>query len=161
VRLLFPLPHRPLEKSRPKDEPPVKLPPLRILCVDDNPSVREVLQEMLREHGHSVESFQRGEEAIGAFKAALEADQGFQLVITDLGMPHMDGKEVAGRIKEISPETPVILLSGWSNFLNLERELPQHIDCVLAKPATMARLLPAIGELIRAGGRSEAGEDGR
>jgi CheY-like chemotaxis protein len=116
---------------------------------------------MLQDHGHSVESFQSGQEAIDAFKAALEQGEGFQLVITDLGMPHMDGKEVARRIKEIAPETPVALLSGWSNFMNLERELPPHVDCVLAKPATMARLLPAIGGLIRGGGRAEAGEDGR
>jgi CheY-like chemotaxis protein/anti-sigma regulatory factor (Ser/Thr protein kinase) len=159
VRLMFPLPHRPQREIERKDEPPVKLSPLRILCVDDNPSVREALQEMLQQHGHLVESYQSGAEAVTAFKAALEEDCRFQLVITDLGMPHMDGKEIARRIKEISRETPVILLSGWSSFMNLDRELPPHIDCVLAKPATMARLLPAIGKLIC--GDAESKERGR
>jgi PAS domain S-box-containing protein len=156
VRLLFPLPHKPLIKSTAKSEPNVELPPLRILCVDDNPSVQEVLQEILRQHGHTVESFENGKAAIDAFKAAQREGKEFHVVITDLGMPHMDGKEVARRIKEIAPGVPVILLSGWGSFMNLESDLPPNVDCVLNKPPSMARLLPAIGELIGRTGDAEA-----
>jgi PAS domain S-box-containing protein len=160
VRLLFPLPHQPPRKGAGKSEPTVMLPPLRILCVDDNPSVQEVLQEILRQHGHTVESFEEGKAALDAFKAAQREGKAFQVVITDLGMPHMDGKEVARRIKTISPKVPVILLSGWGNFMNLESDLPPHVDCVLSKPPSMARLLPAIGELIGRRGDGEAKEGG-
>ncbi len=160
VRLLFPFPHETPKKAAGKKGPPVELPPLRILCVDDNPSVREVLEEMLRQHGHTVESFEDGAAAVEAFELALEGGQSFQLVITDLGMPHMDGQEVARRIKEIAPVVPVILLSGWGGFMNMGQELPPHVDCALGKPPTMARLLPAIGELISRGNETEAKESG-
>lgn len=148
VRLLFPLPHRPPGKMAREAEQSVELPALKILCVDDNPSVREALEEMLRQHGHVVESFGEGAEAVEAFREAMERGQGFQVVITDLGMPHMDGREVARRVKEISPAAPVILLSGWGNTMNLNRELPQHVDCVLGKPPTIARVLTAIAEVM-------------
>jgi len=148
VRLLFPLPHRPPGKRAREAEQSVELPALKILCVDDNPSVREALEEMLRQHGHVVESFGEGAEAVEAFREAMERGQGFQVVITDLGMPHMDGREIARRVKEISPAAPVILLSGWGSTMNLNRELPQHVDCVLGKPPTIARVLTAIAEVL-------------
>jgi PAS domain S-box-containing protein len=148
VRLLFPLPHRPPGKMAREAEQSVELPALKILCVDDNPSVREALEEMLRQHGHVVESFGEGADAVVAFREAMERGQGFQVVITDLGMPHMDGREVARRVKEISPAVPVILLSGWGGTMNLNRELPQHVDCVLGKPPTIARVLTAIAEVL-------------
>jgi len=151
VRLVFPLAHRPSRQPAADKRPPgTAVPPLRILCVDDDPRVREVLKEMLVRNGHQVQSCADGQEALLVFQSAKSAQSGFDLVITDLGMPHMDGKTLAGKIKELSPGTPVILLSGWGNFMNLNGDLPQSVDCLLGKPPTMARLLSAIQEITGA-----------
>jgi DNA-binding response OmpR family regulator len=150
IRLLFPVPHRQPGHPAPAKEPPVpKLPPLRILCIDDDPQVREALKAMLMHSGHQVEACADGEKALAVFQSSEAGKGGFDLVITDLGMPHMDGKTLARRVKELSPGTPVILLSGWGNFMNLDGERPEHIDCLLGKPPTIARLLAAIREVLK------------
>ncbi len=151
VRLLFPLPQRPPEETPATgDRPDAVLPPLRILCIDDNPQVREVLREMLARNGHHVRSCADGEEALEVFRSSMAGQEPFDVVITDLGMPHMDGKALARGIKELSPGTPVILLSGWGNFMNVQGELPENVDRLLGKPPTMARLLAAIAEVVAA-----------
>ncbi|MBN1834305.1 MAG: PAS domain S-box protein [Spirochaetales bacterium] len=145
VRLLFPLP--PPRRRRPgpdKARPDPTLAPQRILCVEDEPKVREALMEMLVQNGHQVQACADGEKALAVFQSTKAGEGGFDLVVTDLGMPHMDGNELARRIKELSPGTPVVLLSGWGNFMNLNGELPVNVDCVLGKPPTMALLLEAI-----------------
>jgi PAS domain S-box-containing protein len=150
VRLLFPVPRQRVGQSVPGKRTPVpKLPRLRILCIDDDRQVREALKAMLSHSGHQVEVCADGEEALAAFRSGKAAETGFDVVITDLGMPHMDGKTLAREIKELSPSTPVILLSGWGNFMNLDGERPEHVDCLLGKPPTLARLLAAIREVLK------------
>jgi DNA-binding response OmpR family regulator len=149
VRLLFPLLPRRLRQPAAGEQPPgSELPRLRILCIDDNPQVREALKEMLVRNGHQVQACADGEEALVVFQSSKAGKGGFDLVITDLGMPHMDGKALARRIKELSPGTPVILLSGWGSFMNLNAGLPENVDCLLGKPPTMARLLAAIRKVL-------------
>jgi CheY-like chemotaxis protein/anti-sigma regulatory factor (Ser/Thr protein kinase) len=151
VRLVFPiLPHRPGEgpaeaEAQASDE---VLPRLRILCVDDDPGVRTVLTEMLASSGQEVESRGGGEEALAALLSAKAEGKGFDLVITDLGMPHMDGKELARRIKNSSPGTPVILLSGWGSFLAPDQQSDLEVDCLLSKPPTIAALQRAIRKIL-------------
>jgi CheY-like chemotaxis protein len=150
IRILFPVPRRRSEQpARGGRTPVAELPPLRILCIDDDPQVREALEAMLTHSGHQVKACADGEEALAVFRPGEAGEGGFDVVITDLGMPHMDGKTLARRIKELSPGTPVILLSGWGNFMNLDGERPEHIDCLLGKPPTIARLLAAIREVLK------------
>ncbi|MBN2051402.1 MAG: response regulator [Spirochaetales bacterium] len=148
VRLLFPKFIKTIEEKPCKSNEPIELPPLKILYVDDKPELCAVLQEMLSKHGHSVEAFREGKKAVNAFKAAWNREDPFQVVITDMGMPHMDGEEVARLIKEISPGVPIILLSGWGEYINEEDELPPNIDIVLNKPPTISRLLCAVRKLL-------------
>jgi CheY-like chemotaxis protein len=68
------------------------------------------------------------------------------VVITDLGMPSVDGRQVAGAIKAASPSTPVILLTGWGRRLAADGQTPPHVDCVLAKPPKLAELRTALYE---------------
>jgi len=148
VRLVFPiLPGRPRESSEEAETSDAALPRLRILCVDDDAAVRTVLTEMLAQSGQEVESRGSGEEAMAALLSAKAEGKGFDLVITDLGMPHMDGKELARRIKSSSPGTPVILLSGWGSFLGADQESGLEVDCVLSKPPTIAGLQRAIRKI--------------
>jgi PAS domain S-box-containing protein len=146
VRVLFPLFEKKPKKTASFEES-APVPSLRILCVDDDQKVREVLKEMLILDGHEVQTCSSGEEAVKLFRAEKGGERSFELVITDLGMPHMDGKAVAREIKRASPATPVILFSGWGNFMNMNGELPENIDCLLGKPPGMDLLRNAIREL--------------
>ncbi len=120
--------------------------PLHILLVDDDPLMLEALENILRTDGHSVVSAEGGQNGIDAFMAAREQREPFDLVITDLGMPKVDGRAVAAAIKSAAPGTPVMLLTGWGQRLQEERELPEHVDRVLSKPPRLADLRAAIAE---------------
>jgi CheY-like chemotaxis protein len=72
-------------------------------------------------------------------------------VITDLGMPNVDGRTVAAAIKAAAPDTPVILLTGWGQRMQGDGELPEHIDRVLSKPPRLPELRAALAELVGRG----------
>jgi CheY-like chemotaxis protein len=65
-------------------------------------------------------------------------------VLTDLGMPYVDGRRVASTVKADSPSTPVILLTGWGRRLVEEGEIPPHVDQVLSKPPDLSELRDAV-----------------
>jgi CheY-like chemotaxis protein len=72
------------------------------------------------------------------------------VVMTDLGMPYVDGSKVAASIKELSPSTPVILLTGWGQRLQADNEVPPHVDKLLAKPPKLSDLREALASLVLA-----------
>ena len=78
-----------------------------ILCVDDNEQALSVRKFMLETRGYRVLAFLVPEEAIEVFRQG-----GIDLVLSDLTMPRMDGNELARRMKEITPEIPILLVSG-------------------------------------------------
>jgi len=119
------------------------LPPLRILCIDDESPILDVLKLVLKDGGHHVEVAGDGQSGLESFRAARSRSEPFDVVITDFGMPKMDGRRVAAFIKQESSSTPVILLTGWGGIMQAEGEQPEHIDAVLSKP-------PQINELINA-----------
>jgi DNA-binding response OmpR family regulator len=129
------------------DSGPVAVPPinLRVLLVDDDPLVLDSLRETLEADGHVVVATKDAREAVDAFLAAQTSDP-FGVVITDLGMPHLDGRGVARAVKEASPRTPVILLTGWGARLGSDAEAPAHVDRVLGKPAKLRELRAALAE---------------
>ena len=120
-----------------------EVPPMRLLVIDDDASVREMIANLLRRDGHWVVTAPDGEQGIATFEAALQSSEPFDAVITDLGMPKVDGFSVARAIKALSPPTPVLLLSGWS-FLLQGEEMHALIDGVIAKPATHQQLRHAL-----------------
>ncbi len=145
VRLLFPLREVAVAPAVEGEELPIL--PLRILFIDDEPLIRRSLKEALEEEGHTVEVADGGEAGLAAFHAAQARGEQFDVVITDLGMPYVDGREVARRVKEASPGTPVILLSGWGVFLDGER-IPPQVDAVLSKPPWMEELRRVLSGLV-------------
>jgi len=62
------------------------------------------------------------------------------VVITDLGMPQVDGRQVARAVKAASPATPVIMLTGWGSRMVAEGDIPEHVDTVLSKPPKLQEL---------------------
>jgi PAS domain S-box-containing protein len=119
-------------------------PRLRILVVDDDPILLRSLRDSLESDGHLVVSASDGQAGIEAFHAAEARGESFGVVITDLGMPHVDGRRVAATIKLASPTTPVILLTGWGHRLAAERDVPAHVDHVLSKPPKLVQLREAL-----------------
>jgi signal transduction histidine kinase/ActR/RegA family two-component response regulator len=122
--------------------------PLRILLVDDDPLLIKSLQDTLQEDGHLVTATHGGHEGIEAFAAAAQRGECFDIVVTDLGMPHVDGRKVATSVKGVSPTTPVVLLTGWGQRLIATNDAPAHVDKVLAKPPRLHELRAALSELV-------------
>jgi CheY-like chemotaxis protein len=103
--------------------------------------------------GHTVTAANDGRAGVETFKLAHDSGEGFSVVITDLGMPYMDGHEVARAIKIMSINTPVILLTGWGRRMSgSESDMPANVDRTLDKPPKLLELREALaGTLAMAG----------
>lgn len=118
----------------------------KLLIVDDDLAVLEVLEELLEILGHEVISANNGRIAL-----ELLEEQQFHLVLTDLRMPDVEGWEIARQAKAKDPELPVILLSGWvpqSEVLN-HHLTERCIDIFLPKPIDSEELFKSVGKLLR------------
>ena len=148
VRIVFSVSE---QDSTPKvaKTPGERQPPRRLslLIVDDDPLLIQSLRDTLTLDGHKITTADSGRAGIDAFHAALDRAERFDAVITDLGMPHVDGRQVASAIKSASDETPVILLTGWGQRLIADEETPPHVDLVLSKPPTLRALREALTRL--------------
>lgn len=113
---------------------------LRILCIDDEPQVRLLLRDCLTNLGHRVTTASSGKQGVDMFCAALQTGQAYESVITDLGMPGMDGHQVARSIKAASPDTPVVMLTGWGAAMKEDGEKASEVNAVVSKPARVSEL---------------------
>jgi len=127
------------EVTRPTAFLPV-LEPLRVLAVEDEPEVLDLLRAMLAHAGHAVITAASGREAL-----ALFAGENVDLVITDLGMPGMTGLALAAELKQ-QRAVPIVLLTGWADELN--RASTPNVDLLLAKPFTRDRLFEAMARAV-------------
>jgi signal transduction histidine kinase/ActR/RegA family two-component response regulator len=136
-------------EAMPIDQAPLSVPSgLTLLLVDDDPIVLKSLRDILELDGHTVFTANGGQQGVDLFRASLAADgRRFSLVFTDLGMPHVDGRTVAAAVKESSPATPVVLLTGWGERLLSEGTTPKNVDRVMSKPPRMQELRKALAEL--------------
>jgi PAS domain S-box-containing protein len=123
---------------------------LRLLLIDDDPILLRSLRDILSNDGHAVSVAGDGAAGLVEYQQSTRDGKPFDVVITDLGMPKMDGRRVAASIKELSPETPVILLTGWGERLMAEEDKPDHVDCVLSKPPKLRELRAALAEVSSA-----------
>ena len=124
---------------------PVASRPLRALLADDEEIVRLVVQEYLRGDGHTVVTAANGRECLDHFQRGE-----FDVVILDRAMPGMNGDQVAMAIKQIKPQTPIILLTGFGSIMQASGEMPSGIDLILAKPVTIAALRSALAKVVAA-----------
>lgn len=153
VKLIFPI--RRLEGSDPLPSDDGEAPgPLNILCIDDEPLLRELLRELLERDGHKVRLADGGQSGVDEFRAAVKRQQPFDVVLTDLGMPYFDGRQVAQTIKHEFPGTPVIMLTGWGSFMKEDGDMPEQINGILSKPPRSGELR----EMLRRVGVSRNGK---
>ncbi|MEO8063847.1 MAG: response regulator [Pseudomonadota bacterium] len=120
---------------------------LRVLLIDDDPSLIESLRSALQDEGHKVSAASGGQAGIDAFRDAQKSGKLFDIVITDLGMPYVDGRQVVASIRSMSPGTPIILLTGWGQHVASESEKPPQVDRLLGKPPRIRELRAALSEL--------------
>jgi signal transduction histidine kinase/ActR/RegA family two-component response regulator len=108
--------------------------PLNILCIDDEPLLRELLKEILERDGHRVSLADGGQSGVDEFRAAVSGQRPFDVVLTDLGMPYFDGRQVVKTIKKESPATPIIMLTGWGTYMKEDGDMPDQVNGILTKP---------------------------
>ena len=149
IRLLFPLPYGVVDESAHPEPQMAPTRPLRALIVDDDLLLRKSLQDALQADGHQVTTADGGQAGIDAFRDAHERGDPFEIVITDLGMPYVDGRAVAQAVKEKSPATAVILLTGWGQRMKSEGDIPAHVDRVLSKPPKLKELRSALAAIAQ------------
>jgi CheY-like chemotaxis protein len=129
------------------DRPSYSVRSLRVLLIDDDPSLIEALRSSLADEGHKVSTAGGGQVGIDTFRAARGAGLPFDIVITDLSMPDVDGHQVVASLRAISPATPIILLTGWRHQLKDGAERLLHVDRLLGKPPRIRELRTALAEL--------------
>ena len=128
---------------------PAPITRLRLLIVDDDPVLLKALREILERDGHVVTTANGGHAAIEVFGAEGGRERQFAAVITDLGMPYVDGRKVAAEIKAMSPTTPVLLLTGWGQGFIPDADIPPHVDQVLSKPPKIREIRAALAQQCR------------
>lgn len=124
-------------------EEPTAIKRARILVVEDDPQTNEVLRLMLENLGHEAAGFTNAREALDEFKKA-----DFDLVITDMGMNEMSGRDVARMVKEQKADTAVMLITGWGTQLDPAELRRAGIDGVIPKPFTKDMLSAKLSELL-------------
>ena len=147
VRLIFPPAAQDALSAAKPAQPPGPIRRLRILIVDDDPLLIQSLHDTLSGDGHAVTIADGGQHGINTFQEAHARGESFALVITDLGMPYVDGHKVASAIRGVSPSTPIILLTGWGQRLMSSTGVPPNVDRVLSKPPRLRDLRIALSEL--------------
>src|SRR5208283_5163855 len=133
IRLTFPL----LEKT---PQVVAIMPPratpgssLRILCIDDEELIRQLLDDCLTHYNHRVVTAENGMRGLELFRDAARSNQPFEVVITDLGMPKMDGTQLARILKTEFPETPIIMMTGWGTMIKEDGDTAPEVDALVDK----------------------------
>lgn len=113
---------------------------VRILVVDDEPMVRAVTSKLLRLKGHTVEEVEGGPQAL----SLMDVAEPFDLIITDLSMPEMSGRELAAAIRERQPDLPIMLLTGDTDA----QAEGADVSAVVKKPFQLDALEATIQEVL-------------
>ncbi len=117
--------------------------PLRVLLAEDEPQVRDIEAEYLRGDGHFVEAAADGREALDRF-----AQWGYDVVVVDRAMPEMNGDQLTAAIKQKSPQTPVIMITGFADMPVEGADAAHQPDLILRKPITQMTLRQAIARVM-------------
>jgi len=118
---------------------------LRVLVVDDEPRVLSLVGEYLEADQHEVETATNGREGLEKLRAGH-----FDLIVTDRSMPKMNGDQLAAAAKRLSPNIPIVLLTGFGEMMADQNERPEGVDLIVSKPVTMRSLREAMAKLIAA-----------
>ena len=112
-----------------------KIPPRRILVVDDEPQVADTIRMVLKLGGHKVEVADGADRALELYRASPH-----DLVVTDLSLGSVDGLELARRIREIDPKQPIVLITAYAESVRLQGDRLGNVDHILGKPFAIDQL---------------------
>jgi signal transduction histidine kinase/ActR/RegA family two-component response regulator len=116
----------------------------RLLIVDDEDFVRDLLQEMLECEDCDVRIAASGSDALAMFR-----DFQFDAVFTDVGMPGMSGWELAREIRHLNPQVPIAVITGWGEAVGSNEQKAAGVDWVIAKPFTADRIAELVRDVAR------------
>ena len=146
-RLLFPpynKEHAEIITTEDEVTPQVSIKSQEILIVDDEISLIELMGEYLENYGYKATTVSSSIKALELFK---EQPDKFSLVITDQTMPELTGGELIEKIREIRPDLPVILNSGYSEYMNAEKA--EKLNIVFQeKPVQLDKIIHLVNELL-------------
>jgi signal transduction histidine kinase/ActR/RegA family two-component response regulator len=116
-----------------------------ILLVQDEDDLRSVLARLLSTHGYRVDPVDRGEEAM----EILEAGRSFDVIIADVGLPGIQGPELAQRARILAPDSAVMLTTGYSDLADAPGRADElGVDDIVQKPFTLDELLGRIRRVL-------------
>jgi CheY-like chemotaxis protein/anti-sigma regulatory factor (Ser/Thr protein kinase) len=118
----------------------------KILVVDDEEPVRELLRDLLEAEGFRVHVAPGGREALSLFAA-----QEFDGVFTDVGMPGMSGWELAHAIRQSDERIPIAVITGWGEAVGSEEQKQARVDWVITKPFRAERISELAQEICKRG----------
>ena len=144
-QVYLPLLKKVSEESEARTTQPLPTGTEHILCVDDEPAVLKMLIKSLQSLGYTVTSRNSSQEALETFRSSPEA---FDLMITDMTMPHMTGDKLAAAIKDVRADIPVILCTGFSEKINAQSD-PLQVDTWLMKPVDQEDMARAIRRVLK------------
>lgn len=127
---------------RPKSTSP-SIEPVKILVLDDEAYVRQLLAEILTKEGHIVYL------ADGKNAETMLSTENFNLIITDLKMPGMCGIDVLARAKQISPDAKLMVITGYPSKDTLDEGLQMGAEAYITKPFHVAELRTAVRRVLR------------
>ena len=119
----------------------------RILVVDDDEAILQLIEIALRHLGYDVDSYASSVKALAAFSAA---PANFDLMITDQTMPNLTGDLLVQRVRALRDDLPVILCTGYSETLNQSKALALGVNCFLMKPVSVTDLAQSVAEIFQA-----------
>ncbi len=118
-----------------------------ILLVEDEDMVRAVAERALTRQGYTVVTASEGEEALGLLAEQADSEQQFDMIVSDVVMPNMDGPTMAKHVRKNYPDLPILFMSGYA-----EEQLRKSIDLdkvnFLPKPFSVAQIAEAVGETL-------------
>lgn len=126
-------------------------PQASILIVDDEPDLAGILGQFLKRVGFEVIFTTSSIEALEIFKK--NPDQ-IALLLTDLTMPHLDGADLAAKMKAIKPDLPVILCTGYGEEVGRQQARTLQLAACLAKPVTRDELVAAVRSALNSAGQN-------
>ncbi|MEF8788039.1 MAG: PAS domain S-box protein, partial [Planctomycetota bacterium] len=116
---------------------------LEILVVEDEDMQRELITQMLRSDGHTVDAAANGTQGLQKFSEGW-----YNLVLTDRAMPEMGGDELAHMVKDAAPDKPVVMLTGFGEMMEAAEEHPENVDAVVSKPVSQQKLRRAFDQVL-------------
>jgi two-component system cell cycle sensor histidine kinase/response regulator CckA len=116
-----------------------------VLLVEDEGLVRRMAARALGEAGYQVLEAENGRAAL---ELAARYGPRIELVLTDVGMPEMDGHELARRLEELRPDLPVVFLTGWGERDHRSDPAPATVRAVLRKPFSPDSLVQAVEQVL-------------